>query len=86
MMPGVNYVIYGCPSARTSPGVSLYRNLILEKKYCCSYNLRQMLIWKNQLKAKLADYSYQRKFFNILAIGQKYFSFYLPSLLNIYSC
>ena len=24
MMPGVNYVIYGCSSARTTPGVSLY--------------------------------------------------------------
>ena len=24
MIPGVNYVIYGCSSARTTPGVSLY--------------------------------------------------------------
>ena len=31
MMPGVNYVIYGCSSARTSPGVSLYRSLTLEE-------------------------------------------------------
>ena len=31
MMPGVNYVIYGCSSARTIPGVSLYRSLILEE-------------------------------------------------------
>ena len=30
MMPGVNYVIYGCSSARTTPGVSLYRSLTLE--------------------------------------------------------
>ena len=30
-MPGVNYVIYGCLSARTTPGVSLYRNLTLEE-------------------------------------------------------
>ena len=28
-MPGVKYVIYGCSSARTSPGVSLYRSLTL---------------------------------------------------------
>ena len=28
MMPGVNYVIYGCSSARTTPGVSLYWSLI----------------------------------------------------------
>ena len=27
MMPGVNYVIYVCSSARTTPGVSQYRSL-----------------------------------------------------------
>ena len=31
MMPGVNYIIYGCFSARTTPGLSLYRSLILEE-------------------------------------------------------
>ena len=31
MMPGVNYVIYGCFSARTTPGISLYRSLTLEE-------------------------------------------------------
>ena len=31
MMPGVNYVMYGCSSARTTPGVSLYWSLTLEK-------------------------------------------------------
>ena len=31
MMPGVNYVIYGCFFARTTPGVSLYRSLTLEE-------------------------------------------------------
>ena len=31
MMPGVNYVIYGCSYARTTPGVSLYRSLTLEE-------------------------------------------------------
>ena len=31
MMPGVNYLIYGCSSARTTPGVSLYRSLTLEE-------------------------------------------------------
>ena len=31
MMPGVNYVIHGCSSARTTPGVSLYRNLTLKE-------------------------------------------------------
>ena len=31
MMPGVNYVIYGCSSARATPGVSLYQKLTLEE-------------------------------------------------------
>ena len=31
MMPGVNYVKYGCSSARTTPEVSLYRSLTLRK-------------------------------------------------------
>ena len=31
MMPDVNYVIYGCSSARLTPGVSLYRSLTLEE-------------------------------------------------------
>ena len=31
MRPGVNYAIYGCTSARTTPGVSLYQNLTLEE-------------------------------------------------------
>ena len=31
MMPGVDYVIYGCSSPRTTPGVSLYRSLTVEE-------------------------------------------------------
>ena len=31
MMPCVNYVIYGCSSTRTTPGVSLYWSLTLEE-------------------------------------------------------
>ena len=31
MMSGVDYVIYGCSSARTTPGISLYRSLTLEE-------------------------------------------------------
>ena len=30
-MSGVNYVIYGCSSARTTPEVSLYPNVTLAK-------------------------------------------------------
>ena len=33
MMPGLNYVIYGCSSARTTPAVSLYRSLTLEENF-----------------------------------------------------
>ena len=41
--------------------------------------------WKNKLKTELyvlVDYFYWPNFFNILAIGQKYLSFYPPSLFN----
>ena len=31
MMPGKNYVMYGCSSVRTTPGVSLYRSLPYEE-------------------------------------------------------
>ena len=31
MMPGVNYVIYGCSSARTTPRVSPHQSLTLEE-------------------------------------------------------
>ena len=31
MMPGANYEIYGCSSARLNPGVSLYGSLTLEE-------------------------------------------------------
>ena len=31
MMSGESYVMYGCSSARTTPGVSLYRSLTCEE-------------------------------------------------------
>ena len=31
MMSGVNCLMYGCSSARTTPGVSLYRSFTLEE-------------------------------------------------------
>ena len=33
MMPGVTYVIYGCFSARTTPGISLYKSLTMEENF-----------------------------------------------------
>ena len=37
MMPGLNYVIYGCSSARTTPGVRLLE-LHTGGKYCSYYS------------------------------------------------
>ena len=91
MIPGVNYVIYGCSSPRKTLEVSLYRSLNTGEKYYCSYYSRQIdEIWKRILNTELCilvDYSCRPKFFNILAIGQKYFNFYPPSLFydNIHS-
>ena len=31
MMPSVNFVIYGCSSASTTPGVSLYKSLTFQE-------------------------------------------------------
>ena len=31
MMLGINYIIYGCSSAKTTPGVSLYRSSTFEE-------------------------------------------------------
>ena len=46
MMLGVNYVIYGCSSARLTPGVSAISELNTEGKHCCSYYLRQGDRWQ----------------------------------------
>ena len=45
MMPGVKCVIYGCSSARTTPGISL-PELNTGGKYCCSYYSRQGDRWQ----------------------------------------
>ena len=41
MMPGVNYLIYGCSSARTTPRSITIPELNTGGKYCCSYYSRQ---------------------------------------------
>ena len=43
MMPGVNYVIYGCSSARTTPGVSLYWSLTLEENIVAVFSQGSVL-------------------------------------------
>ena len=49
MMRGVNYVIYGCFSAKTTPGVSLYRSLKLEE------NIVEDRVRNNNLKRKIKN-------------------------------
>ena len=58
MMLGVNYVIYGCSSARTAPGVSLYRSLTMEENIVAVIAQDRMI--DDKLKTKLCvlvDYS-----------------------------
>ena len=84
MMPGVNYLIYGCSSARATPEVSLYRSLNTAEKYHCSYSSRQGVdrvideILKGKLKTELCvlvNCSYWPKFFNTLSTGQSILAF-----------
>ena len=49
-MPGVNYVIYGCSSARTTPGVSLYRSLTLEENIVAVITQDRVDNLKRQIK------------------------------------
>ena len=46
ILPGVNCVIYGCFSARTTPGVSLYRSLTLKENIVAVIN-QDMMIYDN---------------------------------------
>ena len=61
MMPGVNYVIYGCSSAKTTPWVSLYRSLTLEENIVAVITLDRVIDdnLKRQIKKQtcvLVDY------------------------------
>ena len=55
MMPGVNYAIYGCSSARITPGVSLYRSLTLEENIVAVMTQYRVTDdnWNRQIKNKL---------------------------------
>ena len=58
MMLGVNYVIHGCSSVRTTPGVSLYRSLTMEENIVAVIAQDRMI--GDKLKTKLCvlvDYS-----------------------------
>ena len=63
MTLGKNYVIYGCSSARATPGVSLYWSLTLEENIVAVITQEKVIDHdsKGKLKAELcvlADYSY----------------------------
>ena len=63
MMPGVSYAIYGCSSARTTPGVSLYWSFALEENIIAAITQHRMIDdnFKRQIKNELCvllDYSY----------------------------
>ena len=53
MMHGVNYVIYGCFSAKTTPGVSLYRSLKLEENVVAV--ITQDRVTDNNLKRQIKN-------------------------------
>ena len=63
MILGVNYVIYGCSSARLTPGVSSYQSLTLEENIVAVITQDRVIDdnLKSKLKTKLyvlVDYSY----------------------------
>ena len=53
ILSGVNYVIYGCSSARTIPGVSLYRRLTLEENIAAV--ITQDRVIDNNLKMQIKN-------------------------------
>ena len=63
MILGVNYVIYGCSSARLTPGVSSYQSLTLEENIVAVITQDRVIDdnLKSKLKTKLyvlVHYSY----------------------------
>ena len=56
MMPGVNYVIYGCSSAKTTPGVSLYQSLTLEENIAAVITQNRVL--GNNLKRQIKNQTF----------------------------
>ena len=85
----VNYIIYGCSSARTTPGVSLYRSVTLDGNIVAV--ITQDRVIEDNLNSKIKNRTlctytlFLLTYFFPLAIGQKYFSFYPPSLFNVHN-
>ena len=55
-MAGVNYVIYGCFSARTTPGVSLYQRLTPEENVAV---ITQDKVIDNNLKRQVKNRTFR---------------------------
>ena len=53
MIPGINYVIYGCFSARTTQGVSLYWSLTLKENIVAV--ITQDRVIDNSLKRQIKN-------------------------------
>ena len=51
MIPGVNYVIYGCSSLRINPGVSIYRSLTLNENIVAV--ITQDIVIDDNLKSQI---------------------------------
>ena len=56
MMPGVDYVIYGCLSARTTPGVSLNQSLTLEENIVAAITQDRLI--DDNLKRQIKNFVY----------------------------
>ena len=54
MIPGVNHVMYGCSSARTTPGVSLYRSLTLEENIVAVFTQDRVI--DDNLKRQISNW------------------------------
>ena len=54
MMPGVNHVMYGYSSARTTPGVSLYRSLTLEENIVAVFTQDRVI--DDNLKRQISNW------------------------------
>ena len=61
MMPGVNYEIYGCSSARLNPGVLLYGSLTLEENIVAVITQDRMI--DDNLKKQIKLNGIQVRFF-----------------------
>ena len=54
MIPGVNHVMYSCSSARTTPGVSLYRSLTLEENIVAVFTQDRVI--DDNLKRQISNW------------------------------